>query len=130
MQRELQGSFFEDDAMADGYVEYLDTPEGPRICMTFSTFQSLWRVEGALRRLFELCQVTGQHTFLLPRGIVEPEEAAEVRLGLSLVDPVPSEHCIYPPCILPAEVEHPDGFLLCGFHNTLLTGWDDLLTIV
>lgn len=127
MQKSLQGSFWLDTILDDGYLRVEGDEPGalPRIFMSLATYRALVQAHV----LPHLRDRLGEHrgTFLLPRSVIEPEPAEDLRLGLSLVDPEPSEHCIYPPCSLPAETVHEDGFPLCGEHAALMRGWDDLL---
>jgi len=123
MQRSLQGDLWLDTELEDGCLRVL----GEVVFMSQATYRAL--DAGALNRLWDLVEA-GQapaETFWLPRAVVDADAAEDLRRGLSLVDPEPSEYCIYPPCSLPAEIVHEDGFPLCAEHAALMTGWDDLL---
>ena len=120
----VQGCFVVSDDMADGDVHVLGAD--PTMVMSMATYRALARCEGALRRLFDtLC--TEQGTFRVPRSVIDPEAASDLLLGLALVEAEPSQVCIYPPCSLPAEAVHEDGFPLCPEHLALMRGWDDLV---
>lgn len=122
----IQGLFWIDDTLEDAQV----TVEGDplRIYLNNATFQALWNHEGSLKRLKDaLREFRGTTT--VPRSAIEPEAASDLRLGLSLVDPEPSEVCIYPPCGLAAETVHRDGFPLCHEHAALMAEWDDLALV-
>lgn len=116
-----------DPDMEDGYVR---RPGGRRrlfpIYMTEATWQALALTRGALPRLHEVIG-DREGTFLIPRAVIEPEAASDLRLGLTLADPEPSEYCAYGPCILRATQVHPDGFSLCDTHTALMADWDDLV---
>lgn len=127
--RPIQGNTWLDDALEDGVVRISVDPgrSRARTFMTLPTYRAVARVEGGLQRLRET--FGGQPgTFPIPRGVIEPEAREDLLLGLSLVDPEPSEYCVYPPCSLPSTQVHRDGFPLCDIHGDLLRTWDDLVT--
>lgn len=116
-----------DDSLEDGYVTVSDDERGwDKISMTIATYRALASAPGALRRL---CQglYDQRGMFLVPRSVIEPDAAEDLRLGLALVDPEPSDYCIYPPCGLQATEMHKDGFPLCKTHLGLMSDWDDLV---
>lgn len=118
--RSIQGKFMLDTELDDGFVR---SAYGC-FFMSIATYRALAR-QSLLQRLVEA--LAGQEgTRLIPRSVIEPEAAEDLLLSLSVVDPEWSETCIHPPCILPAEVDHPDGFRLCHEHAALLQSWDDL----
>lgn len=124
---QMQPQMWVDDDMPDGYVEIV----GGRlrgmeeIFMSRATYFAI-SFGGHTERLWDTVQDM-RGTVLLPRAVIEPDAAADLQQGLSFVEPEPSEVCIYPPCSLPAEVVHGDGFPLCAGHAELLSTWDDLV---
>lgn len=125
----VQGSLWVDPSLEDGYLRVAPNPKRPGarlVFMTVATYRALMREIGTPAALLERLG-DREGTFLLPRSVIEPEAAEDLALGLSLVDPEPSDVCIYPPCGLAAEVVHEDGFPLCREHHALMGGWDDLL---
>ena len=123
----IQGFLYEDTDMDDGYVRA--EPFGKfdtLLYLTRATYRALFYTQGAIPRLWDA--LGGREgTFLLPRAVIEPEAASDLRLGLSLVDAEPSEYCAFQPCILRATVDRPEGFSLCDYHATLMADWDDLI---
>ena len=117
-----------DDALEDGYVAVEDgVGDRPLFVMSFPTYRALSFTPGGGQRLAETLWAA-RGTFLLPRAVIEPDAAADLQQGLSLVDPEPSDVCIYPPCGLPSEVVHEGGFPLCAGHAALMRDWDDLVS--
>lgn len=121
----VQGLFWVDEDLEDGYLRVVDYHGYPKVFMSLPTYQVLSR-NSLLQRLLDTVW-SQRGTFLLPRSVIEPDAAEDLRRGLSLVDPEPSEVCIYPPCSLVATTTHADGFRLCDTHADLMRGWDDLV---
>lgn len=119
----VQGSLWVDDDLEDGYVR-VSFSNVLMIDVSPATYRALFATDAVVRLVQAVRDLRG--TFLLPRAVIEPEAAEDLLLGLSLVDAEPSDSCIYPPCSLPAEVVHDDGFPLCQHHAELMRGWDDL----
>jgi hypothetical protein len=116
MQKSLQGDLWLDSELEDGHLRV----QGEVIFMSQATYRALSFDNGALNR-------APADTFWLPRAVVDADAAEDLRRGLALVDPEPSEYCVYGPCILRATQVHPDGFSLCDEHAALMGDWDDLL---
>jgi hypothetical protein len=120
----VQGLFWVDEDLEDGFVR-VEGDRVPRILMSLPTYRAL-AFSSSLQRLLDAAwDLRG--TLVLPRAVIEPDAAQDLRQGLSLVDPEPSEVCVYPPCSLPATTVHKDGFPLCAEHTALMAGWDDLV---
>lgn len=125
MQRSLQGDLWEDSELDDGYLVVVRAHREV-VYMSVVTYHAISHA-GALGRLWDFAESGVEGMFLLPRSVIEPDAAEDLRRGLAFVDPEPSDACIYPPCSLPAEVEHEGGFWLCSHHAELMSGWDDLV---
>lgn len=129
MIRELTTATYADSSVEDGYVRTEPSEEWVgdlEFYMSEQTYAALWRAQ----LLPEVYDVLGQRPaglHLIPASLIRAGEAGDLRRGLDLVEPEPSEYCIYPPCILPATVSHSEGFPLCAGHAELLQGWDDLV---
>lgn len=119
----LYSGVYSDTAMEDGYVRV--ERAGQRLVMSPRTFHTLHLVE-ATPDVFPVMRTRPDGTYLIPPALLRKDEAEDVRRGLELVDPEPSQVCLYPPCGLDAVAVR-DGFPLCSEHLELLRGWDDLV---
>jgi hypothetical protein len=126
-RKAIGGLFFADDSLEDGYVEASGEGTYPDLAMTMATWLALQSVTDANRRLVDaLLHAERGSMHLIPRSVIEADVAAEVRLGLALVEPEPSQWCLYPPCGQDAVTSR-DGMPLCQYHDELMQGWDDLV---
>lgn len=119
------GTYLDSD-LADGYVRTLSRSGAyrPDVYLSRPTYSALGRA-GLMPRLYELVQHLADGVHLLPRSVIEPEAADDLRHAIALADLGPSDGCVMPGC-LQDVVDRSRGFSLCAGHEALMADWDSL----
>lgn len=83
----------------------------------------------AFPHMFALMNAGLVGDFVLPDSVLQDGAGIpDIARALRILEPGPSDVCVFPPCGQAATVVHAGGFPLCVGHATELTDWERLLT--